>query len=54
LAEPPSHPGVGILKWQDTAVGKQPWYFTPADGEPITFAGLWNEWKDNDWRDLAQ
>jgi hypothetical protein len=46
LAEPPSHPGVGILKWQDTAVGKQPWYFTPADGEPITFAGLWNEWKD--------
>jgi hypothetical protein len=19
---------------------------TPADGEPITFAGLWNEWKD--------
>jgi hypothetical protein len=26
--------------------GKQPWYFTRADGEPITFAGLWDEWKD--------
>jgi hypothetical protein len=33
-------------EWQDLAVGKQPWYFTPADGEPITFAGLWDEWKD--------
>jgi hypothetical protein len=22
------------------------WYFTRADGEPMTFAGLWDEWKD--------
>ena len=26
--------------------GKQPWYFTRADGESMTFAGLWGEWKD--------
>jgi hypothetical protein len=38
-------PASAYYEWQDTAVGKQPWYFTPADGEPITFAGLWDEWK---------
>jgi hypothetical protein len=26
--------------------GQQPWYFTRADGELMTFAGLWDEWKD--------
>ncbi len=31
---------------QDTATGKQPWCFTRADGEPMTFAALWDEWKD--------
>jgi hypothetical protein len=32
-------PASAYYEWQDTAVGKQPWYFTPAGGEPITFAG---------------
>jgi putative SOS response-associated peptidase YedK len=27
----------GYYEWQDTATGKQPWYFTRADGEPMTF-----------------
>jgi len=40
-------PASGYYEWQDTATGKQPWYFTRADGEPMTFAGLWDEWKDN-------
>jgi putative SOS response-associated peptidase YedK len=31
---------------QYTATGKQPWYFTRADGKPMTFAGLWDKWKD--------
>jgi hypothetical protein len=39
-------PASAYYEWQDPTVGKQPWYFTPADGEPITFAGLWDEWKD--------
>jgi len=27
--------------------GKQPWYFTAADGSPaLTIAGLWDEWRD--------
>jgi putative SOS response-associated peptidase YedK len=39
-------PASGYYEWQDAATGKQPWYFTRADGEPMTFAGLWDEWKD--------
>jgi putative SOS response-associated peptidase YedK len=39
-------PASGYYEWQDTTTGKQPWYFTRADGEPMTFAGLWDEWKD--------
>ena len=39
-------PASGYYEWQDTATGKQPWYFTRVDGEPMTFAGLWDEWKD--------
>jgi putative SOS response-associated peptidase YedK len=37
---------LAYYEWQNTATGKQPWYFTRADGEPMTFAGLWDEWKD--------
>ncbi|MCZ7530441.1 MAG: SOS response-associated peptidase [Acidimicrobiia bacterium] len=25
---------------------KQPWLFSPADGEPLAFAGLWETWRD--------
>ena len=35
----------GYYEWQDTASGKQPWYFTARDGSPaLTIAGLWDEW----------
>jgi putative SOS response-associated peptidase YedK len=36
----------GYYEWKNEAGGKQPYYFTRADGEPMTFAGLWDEWKD--------
>jgi putative SOS response-associated peptidase YedK len=39
-------PASGYYEWRSEAGGKQPYYFTRADGEPITFAGLWDEWKD--------
>jgi putative SOS response-associated peptidase YedK len=35
-------PATGYYEWH----GAQPYYFTRADGEPITIAGLWDEWKD--------
>jgi putative SOS response-associated peptidase YedK len=40
-------PVSGYYEWQDTPAGKQPWYFTAADGSPaLTIAGLWDEWHD--------
>ena len=39
-------PASGYYEWQNSPSGKQPWYFTARDGSPLTFAGLWDEWKD--------
>jgi putative SOS response-associated peptidase YedK len=39
-------PASGYYEWQDTPDGKQPHYFTRVDGQVISFAGLWDEWKD--------
>ena len=39
----------GYYEWKDTSSGKQPWYFTAADGSPfLTAAGLWDEWKNRE------
>jgi putative SOS response-associated peptidase YedK len=41
-------PVSGYYEWQTTPEGKQPWYFTAADGSPLlTAAGLFDEWKDH-------
>ena len=41
------HACFGYYEWQDTAEGKQPWYFTARDGSPVlTIASLWDEWKN--------
>jgi putative SOS response-associated peptidase YedK len=39
-------PASGYYEWQDTPDGKQPYYFTRRDGQPITIAGLWDTWRD--------
>jgi putative SOS response-associated peptidase YedK len=39
-------PASGYYEWQNTPTGKQPYYYTARDGSPLTFAGLWDEWKD--------
>jgi len=39
-------PASGYYEWQDTPNGKQPYYFTRCDGQPITIAGLWDAWRD--------
>ena len=39
-------PASGYYEWQDTPGCKQPHYFTRVDGQVISFAGLWGEWKD--------
>jgi putative SOS response-associated peptidase YedK len=39
-------PVSGYYEWHDTPDGKQPYYFTRRDGQPVTIAGLWDEWTD--------
>jgi putative SOS response-associated peptidase YedK len=39
-------PASGYYEWHDAPDGKQPYYFTRRDEQPITIAGLWDEWKD--------
>jgi putative SOS response-associated peptidase YedK len=39
-------PASGYYEWLPTSSGKQPYYYTAFDGSPLTFAGLWDEWKD--------
>jgi len=42
-------PMSGYYEWQSTPIGKQPWYFTAADGSSLlTAAGLWDEWKNRE------
>jgi putative SOS response-associated peptidase YedK len=41
-------PASGYYEWQDVPGGKQPYYFTCRDGQPITFAGLWSNWKNKE------
>ena len=40
----------GFYEWKDKEAGakgpKTPFYFTRSDGEPLTFAGLWETWRD--------
>jgi putative SOS response-associated peptidase YedK len=39
-------PASGYYEWKATPDGKQPYYYTRRDGTPLTFAGLWDEWKN--------
>jgi putative SOS response-associated peptidase YedK len=41
-------PASGYYEWHDTPGGKQPYYFTRRDGQPITIAGLWSDWKNRE------
>jgi putative SOS response-associated peptidase YedK len=48
-------PVSGYYEWQDTAHGKQPWYFTARDGSPIlTIAGIWDTWKNRETGERIQ
>ena len=39
-------PASGFFEWTDDRGGKQPHYFSAADGEILAFAGLWDRWTD--------
>ena len=37
-------PASGWFEWQGARGARQPWYIAPADGSPLSFAGLWERW----------
>jgi putative SOS response-associated peptidase YedK len=39
-------PASRYYEWQNTPGGKQPYYFTRRDGQPVTIAGLWDQWHE--------
>ena len=39
-------PADGYYEWRAEAGGKQPYLFTPRDGRPFAFAGLWDRWRN--------
>jgi len=41
-------PADGFYEWQQTAAGKQPWYFRIKRRGVFAFAGLWEHWEGED------
>ena len=39
-------PASGYYEWIGTPAGKQPFYFTRTDGQPITFAAIQDAWNN--------
>jgi putative SOS response-associated peptidase YedK len=39
-------PASGFFEWQGPGASKTPWYITSAGGEPLSFAGLWERWRN--------
>jgi putative SOS response-associated peptidase YedK len=38
-------PASGFYEWMKVKGGKVPQWIHPADGQPLTFAGLWEQWR---------
>lgn len=41
-------PASGYYEWHDTPGGKQPFYFSRRDGQVMTIAALWSDWKNKE------
>jgi putative SOS response-associated peptidase YedK len=39
-------PASGFYEWTGPKSARIPHYFTAADGQPLAFAGLWDNWRD--------
>ncbi len=37
-------PANGWFEWQRAGPARQPWFVAPAEGSPLSFAGLWERW----------
>lgn len=45
-------PASGFYEWGPSRAGKWPYYISPANAEPLSFAGLWERWRDSDGEPL--
>ncbi len=42
-------PATGFYEWTKTQTGERlPWYIDRTDGEPVVFAGIWQQWEKDD------
>jgi putative SOS response-associated peptidase YedK len=39
-------PASGYYEWLKTLDGRQPYFISAADGNVLSFAGLWDRWKN--------
>ncbi|MFN3642733.1 MAG: SOS response-associated peptidase [Gemmobacter sp.] len=47
-------PASGFYEWTEGAGGARlPWYIRAADGAPLAFAGVWQEWRGADGAQIA-
>lgn len=47
-------PADGFYEWRAAAGrGKEPYWISPADGEPLAFAGVWQLWRDLEGEEIA-
>jgi hypothetical protein len=46
-------PASGYYEWNAKPDGKQPYFITAADGGVLSFAGLWDRWKNSETGELA-
>lgn len=46
-------PACGFYEWEARPDGKQPYFFTGSDDALLTFAGLWDTWKQPDGEPLV-
>ena len=46
-------PASGLYEWKQEGGKKQPYFITGEDDEGMTFAGLWDEWRDRSGTTLA-
>lgn len=47
-------PASGYYEWQTIGKEKQPWYFTPKDAPIVPIAGLWDQWRDRETKNIIR
>jgi len=45
-------PASGFYEWGPSSAGKWPYYISPTNAEPLSFAGLWERWHGGDGEPL--